>query len=346
MTALHQYSRLEAAGLWRSDPLAARREVVVGLRKATIVLIDPKTELPLSQWSLPAIIRLGAEGPFVTYASHEDGDETLELDDATMIAALDRVRQVLDQRRKRPGRLRGVISITTATIILGLAAMWVPLRFYDFVAQRLPDALRRDLAAMALRDIVTISGAPCAGQSGQAAAADLARRLVPNTETDGGAVVPLPAIIVLREGMPAPRQLPDGSMILPFDLVEKVDGPDTLAGYVLLERLRAGGQDPVLPALRHAGLWATFRLLSNGAMPGNALMGYGIALAARADAPIDSAALFAAFQTAQITSLPYAEFAADTALQAMPDAAPQGSQPLVLEDAGFLGLQYICDSAG
>jgi hypothetical protein len=59
MTALHQYSRLEAAGLWRSAPDAQRREVIVGLRDATIILIDPKTEGPLTQWSLPAIERIG-----------------------------------------------------------------------------------------------------------------------------------------------------------------------------------------------------------------------------------------------------------------------------------------------
>ncbi len=342
MTALHQYSRLEAPGLWRRDPSAQRREVIVGLRKATIVLLDPKSEMPLAQWSLPAIQRLGTFEGFVTYATHEDADETLEIDDVDMIAALDRVRGALDRRRKRPGRLRSVLMVSVISALIGAGAIWVPLGIYGFTARRLPDAARREIAASAMRDIATISGSPCSGTSGVAAAADLARRVALGADPTaiGNA---LPTIGVVREGLTAPATLPDGTILLPYSLVEAVDGPDTLAGIVLVQRLRANQADPLLPALRHAGIMASFRLLSSGALPEGALQGYGLAMAESTPAALETALLHGAFVTAQITSQPYAAYAGDTELAALPDAAPQGSTPIVLDDAAFLGLQYMCD---
>jgi hypothetical protein len=334
MTALHQYSRLEAAGLWRSAPEAPRREVIVGLRDATIVLIDPKTEGPLAQWSLPAIVRVGAFEGFVIYGAHEDGEETLELDDPVMIAALDKVRTALDRRRKRPGRLRTALGAAAAAGLLAGIAIWLPLGMYDFTASRLPDAARRDIAVQAMADIATISGSPCAGAMGAAAAGDLARRTLPETR---------PAIAILREGLTAPASLPDGTILLPFAQVERAEGPDVLAGMVLAQSLVAKTDDPLVAALRYAGLLATMRLLSNGALPDGALTGYGLKLAQTNFSAPDSAGLQAAFASAGISSAPYAAFAADAALASLPDPAPQGSTPPVLEDAAFLALQYMCD---
>jgi hypothetical protein len=219
MTVLHQYSRLEAAGLWRSAPNAQAREVIVGLRKATIVLLDPKSEIPLAQWSLPAITRLSQAQDRVLFAPHPDGYETLELDDTAMIAALDKVRAVLDMRRKRPGRLRAAVLGASLVLTLGAGAVWVPLQLFDFTAQRLPDAVQRDIGDMVLRDMATISGSPCARPSGLAAAQELARRLTPPPQPSGQsaeAAVPLPrnitppTILVVREGITAPTALPGG----------------------------------------------------------------------------------------------------------------------------------------
>lgn len=338
MTALHQYSRLEAAGLWRSAPDAQRREVIVGLRDATIVLLDPKTERPLTQWSLPAIVRIGDFEGFVIFGAHEDGEETLELDDPVMIAALDKVHVALVRRRKKPGRLRTALGAALASAALGGIAIWLPLGLYDFVASRLPDAARRDIAVQAMADIATISGTPCGGTMGIAAAGDLARRLLPNAP---------PAIAIVRDGLTFPAALPDGTILLPFALVERAEGPDVLAGMVLAQSMPTTAYnptyDPLVTALRHAGLAATVRLLSSGALPDDALGGYGLHLVGAVRAAPDTAALHAAFASAGITTAPYATFAANAALAALPDPAPKGSNPPVLEDAAFLALQYMCD---
>ena len=129
-TALRRYERLESPGLWRESHEAQRREVIVGLREATLILSDPKSEQPLSQWSLPAIQRLNPGEVPALYSPSEDGIETLEVDDRDMVAALDTVHSALEHRKPHPGRLRNLIlgaaarflvtSLATAGQIIGL----------------------------------------------------------------------------------------------------------------------------------------------------------------------------------------------------------------------------------
>ena len=68
--------------------------------------------------------------------------------------------------------------------------------------------------------------------------------------------------------------------------------------------------------------------------------GYGIALAATDPAPLDPALLQDAFAQTKISAQSYL---ATVSIQ-VTDPMPNGSEPIVLEDADFLGLQYICDS--
>ena len=185
-----------------------------------------------------------------------------------------------------------------------------------------------------MSDIAKISGSPCSGALGAAAAADLARRVWPEAPR---------VIAILREGLSTPASLPDGTILLPFAQVERAEGPDVLAGMVLAQSLSAAAEDPLVAALRYAGLLATMRLLSSGTLPDGALMGYGLNLAQSNHSAPDTGSLHAAFTNAGISSAPFAAFTADTALGSLPDPAPQGSTPPVLEDAAFLALQYMCD---
>jgi hypothetical protein len=333
MTALHQYQRLEAAGLWRDSKDAQRREVIIGLRDATIVLTDPKTDMPLTQWSLPAIVRIGEMAGFVTFASAEDGLETLEIDDPAMIAAFDKLRHVIDRRRRRPGRLRGALMAGAVTAVIACAAIWLPLRLTSFTATRLPEAARAAIGALALADIQKTTGSACNAHMGLIAAQNLARRI--------NAADP-PSILVMRTGLPRPIALPGGMILLPADVVSAADGPDLLAGIVLAEMARARGHDPLADILNYAGFVASLRLLSSGALPNDALAGYGIALAAHDPAPLDPVLLQEAFAQAKISAQPYLDTA--NSFADMTDPLPNGSAPIVLEDADFLGLQYICDS--
>ena len=107
MTALTQYSRLEATALWRQTPEAQRREVIVSIGDATLVIANINDQA-LTHWSLAAVVRAN---PTVSPAVfHPDGDpsETLEFsDDATeMVEAIEKLRDNIAKRRPRKGRLR------------------------------------------------------------------------------------------------------------------------------------------------------------------------------------------------------------------------------------------------
>lgn len=83
-------SQIYAAGKFRPvarDPEARLRGVVVGLREATLVLSDPKTETALSQWSLPAVERLNPGKMPALYGVGDADSETLEIDDPDMALA-------------------------------------------------------------------------------------------------------------------------------------------------------------------------------------------------------------------------------------------------------------------
>lgn len=104
MTALTQYQRLEATGLWRESDEAQRREVVVSMGEASVTISD-FTERALAHWSLAAIERATPRGE-IPAIYHPDGDprETLELgeDARDMAEAIDRVLRAIERGRRIP----------------------------------------------------------------------------------------------------------------------------------------------------------------------------------------------------------------------------------------------------
>lgn len=337
-TALRKYERLESPGLWRETPEAQRREVIVGLREATLILADPKSEMALTQWSLPAVERLNPGTLPALYAPGPDGVETLEVEDSDMIAALDTLHRVLERRKPHPGRLRWAILGAFALAVVGTVVFWLPGQLVGHTAGVLPGPTRADLGQAALADLARLSGSPCKSVPGRRAAATLAARLFPDDP---------PQIEVLREGLTHPANLPGNILLLPRALVEGADAPEVIAGHLVAEDLRSHVTDPVLPLLSYMGLAATVRLLATG-HPGEAAMdGYGLRLtSAPAPGALPDEALLAAFAKARVASTPYAyslDPTGETVLGLI-EADPFAGTPAerVLSDETWLELQAIC----
>lgn len=334
MTALKKYQRLEASALWREAPGARARDVIVGLREATIVLSDPRSEAPLTQWSLPAIERLNPGEMPAHFAPGRDSGENLELDDAEMIAALNTVHRALERRKPRPGRLRGIIVAAVALAVVGVLVFWLPGKVKTYTADVLPAPTRADLGEMALADLARLTGQPCKSVPGRRAAQTLAERLFPGAP---------PRIEVLREGLTAPGHLVGNILLLPAALVESADGPDLIAGHLLAEAQRARLVDPVSQMLGHIGLGATLTLLTTGTIPPEAAKGFGEVFLATPAAPMPGTdALIEAFRTAQVSATSYG-----TAIKGDPalienDPYPLGAPLPVLSDENWLEFQAIC----
>lgn len=336
-TALKQFTRLETTGLWREAPELQRREVIVAFGEASLTISDPRSESALSHWSLPAVERVNPGENPPLFSPGKDALETLELDDPLMIEALERVRVAIATGRARPGRLRGSLLLSSTLLILALVAVILPGALVSHTASVLPPATRLALGRMALGDLTRVAGAPCADPSGQAALDRLGVRIFGPRG---------PQLLVLRDGAARAMHLPGRIITLHRDLIEPAEGPETVAGFALVEEARALTSDPVVPLLRHAGFFATLKLLTSGQIPSGAVAGYGQILLTRAPEQIAPATLIKAFGAATLPSTPYAR-AADpegVTLAALISEDPvrgRTVQPLI-SDADWLSLQAIC----
>ena len=79
-TALAQYQRLESTGLWRETPEAQRRELIVRMGEATLILSDPRSGAVVTHWSLPAVERLNPGVTPALFSPGEDAAETIEIE--------------------------------------------------------------------------------------------------------------------------------------------------------------------------------------------------------------------------------------------------------------------------
>jgi hypothetical protein len=338
MTALRKYQRLECGGLWRETPQDQRREVLVRFGEATLILSDPKSGSAVSHWSLPAVVRITkGEGPQL-FAPGADADESLELDDPDMIAALGEVRHAVLAATARPGRLRNVLLAGAAGLVVLAAAVWLPGALVRHTASVVPPAQRADIGQRVLDDLARVTGANCNNQLGLQALAALSERVFGPVDT--------PILYVMPEAVDQPLHLPGDVILLPRKLVEKADGPEAAAGAALVERLRSKTRDPIIPLLEYAGLRATFQFLTTAELPDTALGGYGEAMLRAAPLRLPDTSLIAAFEAAQVPATPYA-------LAIDPDGAVTGGlvsgdpykglapSPLISDEA-WIALQGIC----
>ncbi|MDM7932972.1 hypothetical protein [Tabrizicola sp.] len=339
MTALKKYQRLECSGLWRETPQDQRREVEVRFGEATLILIDPKSGTALSHWSLPAIERLnmGEEPP--VFAPGADSGESLELTDPDMVAALDAVRAAVKAAVARPGRLRGLFLGGMTLVVLAGGAFWLPGALVTHTASVVPAAQRAEIGQRALDDLARVTGAPCDNQLGLEALARLAERVFGPVDT--------PILYVMPEGVDSPLHLPGDVIVLPRRLLEQANGPEAAAGAALVERLRARARDPIIPLLEHAGLRATFQLLTTAGLPDEALRGYGEASLRAAPMAMADSTLIAAFESAQIPATPFA-MAVDPEGKLMAGLAAgdpyKGLSPTpLIPDESWVALQGLCD---
>lgn len=334
MTALKKYQRLESPGLWRDTPDGQRREVIVAFREATLVLSDPRTGMPVSHWSLPAVERQNPGQVPAIYGPGEEPWESLEVEDSDMIQALETVRGAVARRRPRPGRLRGAIFGAVVVLLGAPAILWMPDLLVRHTASVLPDATRAEIGRMVLADLVRITGQPCTSPQGSAALQRLAQRVFGQR---------MPLMAVLPDGLGSATHLPGGMILLGRALIELSESADAPAGFALAEALRADLADPMLPLLSHAGLVATFRLLTTGTLPEGSVSGYAETLLRSEPLALGAETLLARFDAAGVSAAPYA-YALDPTGQATAPLlkAPAAAPRPVLSDDDWVALQGIC----
>ena len=343
MTALMEFERLEAQGAWRADAASRLREVVVSVGDATLILSDPKSDVPLAHWSLPAVSRLNPGKRPAIYAPQSGGagqDETVEIDDQMMIDAIDRVHRAIESRRGHPGRVRGGLTLFAVMAMLLIAFIWVPGALIRHAARIAPPAQAAQIGTLVRADMLRSTGAACSASQGMAVLDHLARKALPQ-DTD---------VTVLPAEIGGARALPGQIIVAGRDSISGGASADSLTGQLLAAHLVGTRDDPLLGALQYAGLRPVMTLLTTGTLPLSALVGYGQGLLnAPAPRPDDSA-LLTAFAEAGISSEPYARLLdpSGEATLGLIEADPfrTGDAPAsVLSEEQWDALQRICDGA-
>jgi len=338
MTVLEQYRRLESLGLWRDGPDDQRREVVVSLGEATLVVSTP-AEAALSHWSLPAVERLNPGRSPALYAPGADASERLEIDDPDMIAAIEAVRSAIERGRPHPGRLRWMIAAAAGVAILAGAVFWLPGALTRQTVLLLPEAKKAEIGEALLSEIGRLAGQACDPPRARMALARLSTRVMGSPAT---AVHLIPATI------PDTLSLPGDMIVASATLAEDHEGPDVLAGYILAEDVRRQAHDPMLALLEDAGLRATFRLLTTGDLTEDILHDYAVGLLSRQGAPVPNTELVTRFSEARLSTQGYA-YARDVSgesVLALIEADPMRgqSQAPLISDEDWLSLQNACAS--
>lgn len=335
MTALSAYQKLEAPGLWRAHPGDQRREVLLALGDATLVVYDPAGR-PLAHWSLAALERLNPGQLPALFRAGADSSEELEVTDPELLQAIERVGRALDQAKAHPGRLRIYLRLAVFALVAAALVWWLPKAMIRHAATVVPEVKRVELGRRLLGEVQRYTGPPCQSPLGDAALRVLHTRLAPGPG----------ALLVVPAGIKKAAHLPGGIILLNRALVEDFEDPNVVAGYVLAERARREALDPVEALLSHAGAFATFRLLTTGDVAPEALAAYSEALITAAPRPVPDRTLLDLMQETGVPASPYAygeditgerTFGLIEADQAVPDDL----EP-VLRDSAWPRLQGIC----
>ncbi|MEM6610270.1 MAG: hypothetical protein AAF689_17035 [Pseudomonadota bacterium] len=336
MTALAQYQRLESTALWRDSKETQRREVLVALGDATLV-ITALPDTPLSHWSLPAIERLNPGQNPALYAPGSGSPETLEIAEPQMIAAIETVRGAIEHARPHPGRLRfGLVAIAIAGV-LALAVFWLPGALMRQTASLLPEAKRIELGQELLTQMTALTGRACVEENGAQALGRLSARLF-GTQP--------PRIVVLPRVIAGTLHVPGDTLVIDRGLVEDYEAPEVVAGFLMAENLHRQAQDPVIRMLEQGGLVATIRLLTTGDLPQTVLHDHAMQLLTNRATMAETTALLASFDAAQISSEPYAyalDISGETTLPLIEADPMRGAEPVTaLSDQSWIALQGIC----
>jgi hypothetical protein len=335
--ALTRFRTLQGAGLWRPDPATQRRDVAVSLGAASLTLRDSRSGAVLAHWALGALRRMNPGGMPALYRLAGTGDaegESLETDDTLLIEGLEAVLAALNPPPRGRWLRWGVLAAGLALVVGGLLAL--PHALVQRAAAIAPDAMRGQIGREAL-DLLTRPGAAgrlCSDASGRQVLTLLRNRVLgPDWR------------VLVIEGISGfeAAHLPGRIVLLERALVERVDSPEALAGWLLVQEVNHRDRDPMLDVLRHAGTRATLGMLTSGTLPEGALSGYAEGRLARPPVWPDAGAVAARMQALGLGFAPFvASLPPSAARMAAVLAAGPETGAALLTDGEWITLQAVC----
>ncbi len=337
MTALTQYDRIEGSALWREHATEQRRDVIVSLGDATLIITDTK-ERPLAHWSLAAVHRVNPGKLPAIFAPDGDSEETIELNatEHVMIDAIETLCAAIERRRPKPGRVRTASFLGILLVMVLLLLVWMPIAVRDYTLRVLPKVTRQEIGTQIVGLMQPYTGAYCFSPLSKAAQKTIQSAILGPDAT----------LRIVPQGVQGVIGLPGGTFLADKSLVEDYEDPDVFAGFLLAEKTRLATLDPMQAVLKSAGVIATFQLLTTGKLDDAALLDYAKDRVSMRSAPVDSETLITAFQEHNLALTPYAnalDITGETTLPLLEADALRNDTPISsLGDTAWVSLQGIC----
>lgn len=331
MTAIKEFERLEALGLWRDRKDAQRREVVVSFGDSTLVLSDINNR-PITHWSLAAIEHAGSSDEGTIFTVDELGEETLEIEDPLMIAAIGKIRSAIDARRPHPGRLRWFLGAGILIAFIGFSVFWLPNALTRYAASIIPDSKAVEIGDALIKSIQKTTGSACSSPAGERALRRLEERVI-------GA--PSNRIRIVELGSKPSLHLPGGNILLNYRLAVEYPDARVMAGYAIMERAAEDEKEPLLSLFKSMGVRKTLRFLGTGNVNPDDLESFAdMRLFGPVSKP-NAQTMLELFTVAEVPRTPFARAAKRPDLLTEPDLPPEAVEP-ILEDNDWVNLQEIC----
>lgn len=332
MTALQEYDRLESLGLWKQNHDAQRQEVVVSFGDSSLVLRD-NNDRPVTHWSMAAIERVNPNARPAIYSVDASDGETLEIDDKTMVKAIERVRARIQRGRPKPGRLRVWMSMSIFAICIVAGIMWLPDATSRYAMRVVPEASVNDIARASIAQVNHLTGKACSTRYGERALRQLEQRLI-------GA--PSNKILIVDMGNRKSASLPGGYILINKTLLADHDSPEVLAGYVLMERAAQDEQPTLFHLFRAIGMKKTLKFLITGDIETDKLAKFSEDRIRIPATPPAADTVQELFNIAELSNKQFIQTAPRYATLADRDNYALGYTPL-LSDEDWISLQEICN---
>jgi hypothetical protein len=337
MTALTQYQRLEATGIWRKSAEAQRLDVIISIGESSLVITDIN-EKPLAHWSLAALAVVQSKDGNKLY--HPDGDpgETLELgsNENEMAKAIEKVMKAVDRRRPKPGRLRIFSLASILIVILGLSIFWLPAALRDYTQKIIPEVREQEMGKAVFNEFISFVGAPCSRELGIIALDKFSSNL---------GLVEYSFYIVPSETIEA-IHLPGKIIVISKALVEDFDDPDVVAGHILAQIQREAKSNALDELMKQMNNIEIIQFLLGKSPDASTLREFSKDWIIKKQLDIDLEILMNEFNKRAISALPYS-YAIDvtgqnTQIMINSEKISQKVRKPSLDDSAWLALQTIC----
>ena len=337
MTVYPGFEVLECKGSWARGQESQSQEVIVQFGQESIT-IRSGDETVLTHWSLYFIQEIDESHNGVTFSPDPDSGEWLMIRDPLMIGAL-RGETIIKKPVETPRFSLGV-SWSMIALILMIATAGA-----YFGADRLLE-VSANLVAANNRSIIgeniylSIHGTEtrqCESDGGTRALDKLQGLLAPDERLD----------IRLLDGIPfLSRSLPGSIVILNSELLDRHDGPEVVAGFILLESERLRVKDPLLPFLEFTGPMRLFDIALGRPIADEHYLSYSRQLLASPLVPVDYGTLLERFEQADFPSRHFTNViafldGADEGISAAGSYELTPYTPLLMDDEWQI-LRAIC----